>query len=111
MKKKIIFSIVFSLVLGVGSILFIWRSNKHTDQKIYKDFYIITGEKTKFPFEMVVDKGTTYEEAWSLLEPINTSTPIHLYRKAYHGGARSVWEEVKGNEKIIHDTAIKADYK
>ena len=63
MKKKIIFSIIFSIVLGVGSILFIAKSHKHTDQRIHKDFYIVTGQKTKFPFEMAVDKGTTYEEA------------------------------------------------
>ena len=63
MKNKIIFSIIFSLTLGIGAIFFIHKSYARDNNRVDKDFYIITGSKTTYPLEMAVDKGVTYSEA------------------------------------------------
>ena len=105
MKNKIIFSIVFSLTLGIGAIFFIHKSYSRDDSRIHKDFYIVTGSKTVFPFEMAVDKGTTYLRAWWDLKPINTLTPAILYKHVH-----KTWVEVGLNDEVDCDTKIKASY-
>ena len=103
MKNKIIFSIVFSLTLGIGAIFFIHKSFVRDDNRINRDFYIVTGSKSDYPFEIAIKKGTTYSHAWFMLNPIHTLTPARLYKHVH-----KVWEEVGLNEEVDCDTKIKA---
>ena len=97
--KKIIISVIVSIGLLIGAILFI---NNETSNKVatVNRSYIVASvtNDDAYPFEMTFKKGSTAREIAIVFQP-NYS---HLFRKTKDG-----WLEVDDAQKIYSDIQMK----
>ena len=99
--RKILISLLFSILFIVGGILFVHK-NFSTTEIFERPFIVTKGYgKNLYNFEMTFKKGTEVKYIINRLKLVNIK-PEKIYIRAKKG-----WQVVGENQKIFRDSTFK----
>ena len=77
-KQKIIFALVFSILLAASAFIFIYRSKSYSKEGV-KDYLLISSKNSEYKQRIVIKKHTKYIDVFHRLNPSQDSHPIFVY--------------------------------